>query len=557
MTFTIAPGASAQSPQADQQDQKDLEWWRGAVIYQIYPRSFQDTDGDGIGDLKGIVRRLDHVAALGVDAIWLSPFFTSPMKDFGYDISDYRGVDPIFGTLDDFDALVEKAHALGLRIIIDQVLSHTSDQHPWFAQSRADRTNAKADWYVWADPEADGTPPNNWLAVFGGSAWEWDSRRRQYYLHNFLTSQPDLNLHNRAVQDALLNEVRFWLDRGVDGFRLDACNFYFHDPMLRNNPPFTGESEVPRANPYGFQDHVFDKNRPENLDFLRRVRALMALYPGAMTVGEIGESGERALALMAAYTCGGDKLNMCYSFDFLAPPFSAGHFRRIVERFEAAAADSWPCWAFSNHDVTRHVSRWRGEGRNPVRLARVMAALLLALRGSVSLYEGEELGLPEADLAFEDLVDPYGVRFWPDFKGRDGCRTPMVWDAAAPHGGFTTGRPWLPVPADHLPLAVDRQSHDAGSVLAQYRRLLAFRRHHPALVKGSIRFLDSAGEIIAFRRDFGGEGLMCAFNLGTEPATLELPEGLAADPIADLGFSGTIRDACVRLEGLDAVFARL
>ncbi|MDI4663598.1 alpha-glucosidase family protein [Xanthobacter autotrophicus] len=551
MTRAVASGAKAQSAAPDP------EWWRGAVIYQIYPRSFQDTDGDGIGDLAGITSRLAYVADLGVDAIWLSPFFTSPMKDFGYDVSDYRGVDPVFGTLADFDALVAQAHRLGLKVIIDQVLSHTSDQHPWFAQSRADRTNAKADWYVWADPEPDGTPPSNWLAVFGGPAWEWDSRRRQYYLHNFLTSQPDLNLHNRAVQDALLGEVRFWLDRGVDGFRLDACNFYFHDLMLRSNPPFAGESEVSRANPYAFQDHVFDKNRPETLGFLQRVRALMALYPGTMTVGEIGESGARALALMAAYTSGGDKLHMCYSFDFLAEPFSAAHFRGIVERFEAAAADSWPCWAFSNHDVPRHVSRWRGGGREGTRLARLMAALLLSLRGSISLYEGEELGLPEADLAFADLVDPYGVRFWPDFKGRDGCRTPMVWEAGAPQGGFTTGRPWLPVPAAHLPLAVDRQSADPYSVLQHYRRLLRFRRAHPALGKGTITFLDSAGEVMAWRRDFEGEALLCAFNLGAEAAALNLPGGWAARPIEDLGFAGTIAGGRVSLGPLDAVFARL
>ena len=551
MTFAVAPRAGVQSAHADH------EWWRGAVIYQIYPRSFQDTNGDGIGDLPGIVRRLDHVADLGVDAIWLSPFFTSPMKDFGYDVSDYRGVDPLFGTMADFDALVAKAHGLGLRVIIDQVLSHTSDRHAWFTQSRADRTNARADWYVWADPAADGTPPNSWLSVFGGPAWEWDSRRRQYYLHNFLAAQPDLNLHNRAVQDALLGEARFWLDRGVDGFRLDACNFYFHDPLLRNNPPFTGESEVPLANPYGFQEHLYDKNRPETVGFLKRVRALMALYPGTVTVGEIGESGPRALALLAAYTSGSDKLHMCYSFDFLAQAYSAGHFHSVVARFEADAADSWPCWAFSNHDVMRHVSRWHGDRRDPVRLAKLMAALLLSLRGSVCLYQGEELGLPEAEPAFADLVDPYGIRFWPDFKGRDGCRTPMAWEAEAPHGGFTTGKPWLPVEAAHLPLAVDRQRAAPGSVLEHYRRLLRFRRDHAALVKGRITFLPSAGEVIAFRRDFDGEALLCVFNLGPDPATLELPDGLSATPVADLGFAGTISNRTVRLGGLDAVFARL
>ncbi|HVG46795.1 MAG TPA: alpha-amylase family glycosyl hydrolase, partial [Rubellimicrobium sp.] len=291
------------------------EWWRDAVIYQVYPRSFQDSNGDGVGDLPGITRRLPHIASLGADAVWLSPFFASPDRDMGYDVSDYTAVNPLFGTLDDFDALVEEAHRLGLRIIIDQVLSHTSDQHPWFKESRQDRTNARADWYVWADPKADGGPPNNWLSVFGGSAWTFEARRRQYYLHNFLTEQPDLNFHNEEVVDALLEAMRFWLDRGVDGFRLDTVNFFVHDKKLRDNPP-SDWTEFPK-NPYEAQDHRFSKTRPQNIAVLQRMRRLTDQYKDIMMVGEVGEAG-RQIDIMAEYTSGGDKLHMAYSFEFLS-----------------------------------------------------------------------------------------------------------------------------------------------------------------------------------------------------------------------------------------------
>ncbi len=266
------------------------DWWRGAVVYQIYPRSFQDDSGDGIGDLRGIIRRLDHVARLGADAIWLSPVFTSPMADMGYDVSDYCDIDPLFGTLADFDALVLRAHDLGLKVIVDQVLSHSSDKHPWFEESRAARTGAKADWYVWADCQPDGTPPNNWLSVFGGPAWEWDTRRRQFYLHNFLASQPDLNFHEPQVQDALLTTMRFWLDRGVDGFRLDTVNYYFHDPALRNNGPEAQKNGRPAINPYEMQDHVHSKTQPENIAFIKRLRALLDEYDNRALVGEVGEN---------------------------------------------------------------------------------------------------------------------------------------------------------------------------------------------------------------------------------------------------------------------------
>jgi alpha-glucosidase len=513
------------------------EWWRGCAIYQIYPRSFQDTTGDGSGDLRGIVQRLGHVASLGVDAIWLSPFFKSPMADMGYDVSDYCAVDPLFGTLEDFDAVVTEAHRLGLKVIIDQVLAHSSDRHPWFVESRASRDNSKADWYVWADARPDGTAPNNWLSVFGGPAWEWDSVRRQYYLHNFLAAQPALNFHNIDVQDALLETVRFWLERGVDGFRLDTVNYYFQDRWLRKNPPLATSVAGTNVdtNPYNFQEHLFDKSQPENLDFLKRFRGLLDEFDGRASVGEVGDE-TRSLQTLAAYTSGNDKLNMCYTFDLLGPEFSAAHVRGCVEGFEDAVADGWVCWAFSNHDVVRHVTRWTRPGGDPAAVAKFSIELLCSLRGSVCLYEGEELGLEEADIAFEDLRDPYGIRFWPGFKGRDGCRTPMVWEASADNAGFSTGKPWLPVPASQREKAVDVQNGDSLSVLAHYRAVLALRRAHPALVFGSIRFIDTEGDILAFIREGGGEKLLCVFNFASEPAKWPLPQELG--PVEAVDFAG-------------------
>ncbi len=483
------------------------EWWRGSVTYQVYPRSFQDAVGNGIGDLSGITARLEHIASLGVDAIWLSPFFTSPMADMGYDVSDYTNVDPLFGTLADFDALIARAHGLGLRVIIDQVISHSSAEHPFFKESRGSRDNAKADWYVWADPRPDGTVPNNWLSVFGGTAWEWDTRRRQYYLHNFLTSQPDFNFHNPDVQDWLLGTMRFWLERGVDGFRLDTSNFYFHDALLRSNPPLATNDPLPAVNPYEMQDHLYSKTQPENLAFLARIRALMDEYPDRATVGEVGES-QRAVQVMAEYTAGSSRLNMAYSFDMLGPQFTAAHFRGKIEAFFKGAPDGWPAWAFSNHDVIRHVSRWAAHG-SADDVAKLAAAMLLSFEGTIYLYQGEELGQTETEIEFSELTDPPGITFWPEYKGRDGCRTPMVWDGSDA-GGFTTGKPWLPVKAPQLARNVAAQDGVAGSVLEFYREMLAFRRGSAALLAGKTRFLDSAEPVLMFER---GDGLTCAFNL--------------------------------------------
>ena len=502
------------------------DWWRGAVIYQIYPRSFQDDRGDGVGTLSGITRRLDHVAGLGVDAIWLSPIFTSPMADMGYDVSDYTDIDPLFGTLADFDVLIARAHTLGLRVIVDQVLSHTSIRHPWFTESRRTRAGEKSDWYVWADPNPDGAPPNNWLSVFGGSAWTWDTRRRQYYLHNFLPEQPDLNFHCPDVQQALLDVMRFWLDRGIDGFRLDTVNYYFHDAQLRSNPPHPYKENLPPSNPYEMQDHRFSKTRPENIDFLRRVRALADEYPDRMLVGEVGES-LRAVEVMADYTRGADRLHMAYSFDMLGPQFEPAHFRGKIESFFAGAPDGWPSWSFSNHDVIRHVTRWEQHGASPDALARLSAALLLAFEGTIGIYQGEELGQTETDIEYHELTDPPGFAFWPDYKGRDGCRTPMVWDHTDPQGGFTSGTPWLPVKPPQLSRAVS--AHGAGSVLETYRALLAFRHATPGLVSGRTRFVDTPDPVLAFWRGNGTGAVFCAFNLSPSPAALTLPPDLTGD----------------------------
>ncbi len=524
-------------------------WWRGGVIYQIYPRSFADSNGDGIGDLAGITAKLDYVAALGADGIWLSPFFKSPMKDFGYDVSDYCDVDPMFGSVADFRRLVDRAHALGLKVMIDQVLSHSSDQHPWFVESRSSLTNPKADWYVWADAKSDGTPPNNWLSIFGGSAWQWDTRRCQYYMHNFLTSQPDLNFHNPEVQNALLETVKFWLDLGVDGYRLDTANFYFHDAQLRDNPargrPDGEDPAVNAVNPYGWQWHKHDKSQPENLAFLRRLRALLDQYPNTTMVGEIGD--DDGLARVAEYTSGGDKLHMAYCFDLLGTAHSAAHFRGFVQRFEEVAPGGWPCWALSNHDVVRVASRW-GQGTQAAHpdLLRLGAALQMSLRGSPCIYQGDELGLTEADIAFEDLQDPYGITMWPEFKGRDGCRTAHPWAKDAADLGFSSASqpaaPWLPVIEPHRALAVDVQERDAGSLLNFYRGLLRWRKAQPALVSGTLSVLPAHPQVLAFVRAFEGQQVLCVFNFSDSSAQWEMPAAFAgASAVSGSGLANTAR----------------
>ena len=550
--------ATAVAPEDQPQAARDTDWWRGAVVYQVYPRSFQDSNGDGIGDLNGVTERLDYIAGLGADAIWLSPFFTSPMDDFGYDVSDYRDVDPMFGTLADFDRMLDEAHARGLKIIIDLVLSHTSDRHPWFVESRSSRDNPKADWYVWAESKPEGSPPNNWLSIFGGPAWEWDGVRGQYYMHNFLKSQPDLNFHNMDVQNALLEVAEFWLERGVDGFRLDTVNFYVHDKELRDNPPVdpdTATTITSKVNPYSFQNHLYDKSRPENLQFLERLRTVMDRYPGSTSVGEIGDDG-KAAELTASYTEGGKRIHMAYSFGLLAEMGSAEYIRATVEAMEETIGSGWPSWALSNHDVARLVSRW---GRDDVadRFAPLAVALVTCLKGTPCVYQGEELGLGEADVPFEDLQDPYGIRFWPKYKGRDGSRTPMPWVSDNQNAGFTTAdKPWLPVDPAHRAKSVDHQSGERNSALNRTQAFLAWRKDKMALKRGNIAFIDSPCDTLVFTRTYNGETLLCAFNLANEPVEITL-SGMDLYPLDAAGFTGIASGTLLTLQGLDAVFARV
>jgi len=498
-----APVAAAESP-----------WWKGAVIYQIYPRSFADSNGDGIGDLKGATAHLDHVAALGCDGIWISPFFTSPMKDFGYDVADYRDVDPIFGTLGDFDALVAKAHRLGLKVLIDQVYSHSSNEHPWFLESRSSRDNAKADWYVWADPKPDGSPPNNWQSVFGGPSWTWDAAREQYYHHDFLKEQPQLNLHNGEVQDALLDVARYWLDRGVDGFRLDALNFAMHDPALTDNPPVANPPR--RSRPFDFQHHVHNQGHPDIARFLERLRQLTDRYDGCFTLAEVG--GERAAGEMKLYTAGDARLNSAYGFDFLyAEALTPEVVRASIRDWPGAPGEGWPSWAFSNHDAPRFASRWWSEGDRDA-FVRVALMLLMSLRGNIILYQGEELGLPQAEVPFEHLQDPEAIVNWPQTLGRDGARTPLPWNGA-PDAGFGSERPWLPIDPDHRRYNVEAQRADPGSILNWTGRLIAVRQGCAPLREGAIRLLDeSSDQLVAFERELGGERIACVFNLSNAPA---------------------------------------
>ncbi len=491
-----------------------LPQWRGAVFYQIYPRSFLDTNGDNVGDLAGITEKLDYVAGLGVDGIWISPFFKSPMKDFGYDVSDYRAIDPLFGNMADFDVLLEKAHNLNLKIIIDLVLSHTSDQHPWFSDP------AKKDWYVWAGPKPDMfgalTPPNNWVSVFGGSAWEYSPEHEQFYLHNFLKEQPDLNFHNPDVQNEALDIARFWLNKGVDGFRLDVVNFYFHDQELRDNPfrdPALGAAtQFEGDDPYSAQAHIYDKSRPEMFPFLQRFRALMDEYE-AFTIGEIGDDHPYRLA--AQYTDGDDLLHTTYNPQMMGgkhKALKAEFIRTPLETLADEPGTGWPSWAFSNHDVVRAASRWLkdsdGFSHDP-RLSKMLITLLGCLRGTVFLYQGEELGLPETQLTLEQLQDPWGKHLWPAWQGRDGCRTPMPWSKD------TARDQWLPIPDAHVKMNVETQEKDVTSILNFTKKFLAWRKTQSALINGTISFVDSENHILEFTRANSEQTIHCRFNLET------------------------------------------
>lgn len=535
-------------------------WWRGAVIYQIYPRSFMDANNDGIGDIAGIIQKLPYIKSLGVDAIWISPFFKSPMKDFGYDISDYRDVDPMFGNMADFDELMTHAKSMDVKVIIDQVLSHTSDQHPWFTESRESRDNPKADWYVWADAKEDGSPPNNWLSIFGGVAWQWEPRRQQYYLHNFLTEQPDLNFHNPEVREHVLDNVEYWLKKGVDGFRLDAINFCFHDKELRDNPAKPPEKRQGRGfsedNPYAFQYHYFNNTQPENVGFMEDIRALMDKYPGVVTLGEI--SSEDSLLTMSQYTKGDKRLHMAYSFELLTEDSSPQYIRQTIEELEANLSDGWPCWAIGNHDVQRVATRWNKVDKSTANPAQVKMfnAMLASLRGSICSYQGEELGLVEAEIAFEQLQDPYGITFWPNFKGRDGCRTPMPWEDDAKQGGFSEGDDtWLPVVEPHKTHAVAVQEVDANSPLAHYRTFMHWRKTQPVIMYGDIEFLDAPEDVLLVVRSYEGQSVLAAFNFSDKPQQVHLSANMTLSALGGHGFEATdINGQELTLAGFQAAF---
>ncbi|WP_111979641.1 alpha-amylase family glycosyl hydrolase [Algibacillus agarilyticus] len=527
-----------------------LEWWRGAVLYQVYPRSFMDSNNDGIGDLAGITSKLPYIADLGVDAIWISPFYKSPMADFGYDVSDHCSVDPIFGDLNDFSQLVQKAHSLNLKVLIDAVLNHTSEQHEWFNESRQNQDNAKADWYVWADPKEDGTPPNNWLSIFGGPAWAWDPRRKQYYLHNFLAAQPDLNYHHSGVRKAVLENIEFWLKLGVDGIRVDAANFCCHDLLLRDNPPRTKERltvmGIRGDNPYAYQEHLFNHTQPENLEFISELRQLLNQYPGTTSLAEI--SSEDSLATMAEYTKGQHGLHMAYSFELLNDKYSAAHIRQTIERLEDKLEDGWPCWALGNHDVERVVTRWDRSQRHEDK-AKMLNALLGSLKGSVCVYQGEELGLPQADIQFEDMQDPYGINFWPTFAGRDGCRTPLPWNRTM-NAGFSLETPWLPIPDEHIKMSIRDQQLNSESVINAFKSFMKWRATQPALIEGDIKFLDAPEPILLFCRHAEDRAIVCGFNLSGDSQQFTLPSHLQAHQLVGHEFNNTLLDESNQLRFL-------
>jgi alpha-glucosidase len=490
----------------------DFPWWQQAVMYQIYPWSFQDSYGDGIGDLPGITSRLDHLNdgtpnSLGIDAIWLSPIYISPMKDFGYDVADYCNIDPRFGTLADFDRLLEAAHRRGIRVLMDLVLNHTSDQHPWFLESRSSRLSAKRDWYHWADPGPFRGRPNNWSAVFGGSAWEWDEPTGQYYLHSFLKEQPDLNWRNPEVRQAIFDVVRFWLERGVDGFRLDAINWIGKDLTWPNNPRRMGLRSYLR------QIHRYDRDQPETHEALRALRALLKDYPDAVLVGEASSDTPGGPA--AFYGAGSDELHLVFNFRLLKSRWDAERFRRVIRKWDAAVPPGgWPTQVLSNHDQSRHYSRY-GKRRDPAaaaRRARAAALLLLTLRGTPFLYYGEEIGMRDVRLRYSQLRDPYTRRYWPFFTGRDPARTPMQWDDL-PQAGFTGGIPWLPVSPDYPSVNVAAQRDDPHSLFSLYRRLIWLRKASPALSLGSYREIEGAPvDCLVYLREGSSERMLVAIN---------------------------------------------
>lgn len=530
-------------------EQQGNEWWRSAVIYQVYPRSFFSSSGRGVGDLAGVAAKADYLQRLGVDVVWLSPFFKSPMKDYGYDISDYCDVDPLFGSLADFDRVVEEFHARGLKIVIDQVYNHTSDQHPWFIESRANHNNPRADWYLWRKPTATGNPPNNWLSVFATTAWSWASERRQYYMHQFLSEQPDLDFNNTAVQKAILDVAEFWFKRKVDGFRLDTVSRFAQHPELPDNPPApngggpAGATADPTAtdgiplNPHWMQLERYNQGQPETLAFLRRLRTLANRHGESLLLGELGSYNENEL--QEQYTAGGDALHIAYSFALLNNSLTPSTIAAVCEEHTRHMKHGWPCWSFGNHDVVRALTRNEAvSAQDHSRYAKLLLTVLLGLRGTPCIYQGEELGLPDQDLTYDELRDPYSKRVWPQWRGRDGCRTPIPWEHGAPHGGFSQEEPWLPMKQNHLRLSVDLQESNADSTLNFYRAFLPWRKQQAALCGTGALHIEQANNdaLLCFAREgtstasgaSGAPSLYCAYNFSAEPQSLKWPSGSKA-----------------------------
>ena len=486
-------------------------WWRDGVVYQIYPRSFADSNGDGIGDLPGIIERLDYLVELGVDAVWYSPFFPSPDADFGYDVSNYVDIDPKFGTLADFDRLVAESHKRGIKVILDLVLNHTSDQHPWFQESRKSRDNPYSDWYIWRDPAPDGGRPNNWEAIFGTPGWEFDKQRGQYYYHMFTPNQPDLNWRNPAVRQACLDVFRFWLDRGADGFRLDVFSNYFKHADLPDNPPAVGLRAFDR------QKHIYDSNQPEMIPLLREIRELVDSYPERYIVGETFLATPE---LVAAYTAPG-LIHAAFEFSMLQCHWNPECFLKAIQTTEKTMhPESWPVYTLNNHDTSRSASRFRC-GKDDERL-KVAATLLLTLRGTPFLYYGEEIGMRNIHVPRRLMKDPLGEKYWPIYDGRDKCRSPMQWDGS-PNAGFTTGKPWLPVHPEYPQRNVENQRQQPDSLFNFYRRLIQLRKDLPVLRTGMFQPLTyEPRRLLAYLRQDAGQTALVALNFSRKPVRLAL-----------------------------------
>jgi alpha-glucosidase len=494
-------------------------WWQDGVIYQIYPRSFQDSNGDGIGDLAGILSRLDYLVTLGVDAVWISPFYPSPMADFGYDVADYTGVDPMFGTMEDFDRLSAAIHERGLKLILDFVPNHSSDQHPWFLESRSSRDNPKRDWYLWRDPAPGGGVPNNWMSHFGGSAWQFDRRTGQYYLHSFLAAQPDLNWRNPAVHEAIYAAMRFWLDRGVDGFRMDVLWLLIKDDQFRSNPE--NPDWVQGSNSYGSLLPLYNSDRPETHEIVRQMRSVLDQYPERVLIGEIYLPLTKLVTYYGAdpNTTELNGANMPFNFHLIQTPWKADDIARLIRNYEGLLPlGAWPNWVLGNHDQPRLATRV-GEEQ-----ARVAAMLLLTLRGTPTLYYADELALPNGIIPPDEVQDPAEKNQPGIGMGRDPERTPMPWEASA-LAGFTTGRPWLPFSPNAQQLSVASQDAAPRSLLSLYRQLLSLRREREALHAGEVAEVHAEDNILSYQRTGGGQRLLVLLNLSDEIRQTEVPQG--------------------------------